>query len=128
MCQLFCNKQAHDAFEVINRIGDGHLVQELIEDANLETTEESGAYHQRLYRVSQFGGRPAIKNLMKMHLGRHRVYSLGHHSNCRYDIPFVMVFKKSETDTPNQKRFQDKLVKLVNDLSTRPTEEIIVGL
>ena len=124
MCSLLANRDALEGFNELHKAGDGHWKDDLIKDAHEESTSTSGAYDIRLYRVPQWNKLPEIKNLMKLRIGRHRAYSLGHHSECSYTIVFVKPFKRDEQDSPESKVFQKMLIRKIMELATNSSVEL----
>lgn len=66
------------------------------------------------YYVSQ-SLRSGVK---KYRSGRRRYYFTGHHVECRYLVQFILVNKKDAEDKPEQKQFQNKVLKAVADKDT----------
>ncbi len=63
----------------------------------------------------------ALKDVKKYTIGRHRLYYLGHHSDCSYDVIFIKWFKKDDKNREVSKAFQEKLISALR----LPTERVL---
>jgi hypothetical protein len=55
-----------------------------------------------------------LKNIRKITIGRHRIYYIGYHTQCSYSVFYIKKFKKTGRDDDDDKAFQKKLTKILN--------------
>jgi hypothetical protein len=62
---------------------------------------------------------PELNGVLKLTVGRHRVYYTGHHTQCCYNIIYIKAFKRDGVDDDDDKSFQKILLSAKSKNSSR---------
>ncbi len=72
-----------------------------------------------------------LRDVRKIRIGRHRVYFIGHHQQCRFHAFYIKSFKKTgvddEDDPKHQRKLSGALVEPVNQHLSNPDDDKIVS-
>lgn len=115
MCSLHCNKTADKSLQQIRQAGDKNAEGRLAKLADDDSTQQAKGLGLLFKTVSDWAKDDVLSTVKKYRSGRHRYYFTGHYTECRYLLQFILVNKKDAEDKPDQKWFQNKVLKAVAD-------------
>ena len=122
MCLLQSNSVADEGFDKLRRIGEPNHERQLARLAAEDNTHQANGLGLRLPVIKDWQGKPGLCDVKKRRCGSHRVYIVGRHTDCKYTVIYVMVNKRKEDDTPEDKQFQNKLLRALENEGVRTIE------
>lgn len=113
MCSAIINRFVSDQLEDKKHANDHQLIENrFFKMADQADTDNPGALDDLSHSMM---GMPAeLRDAKKVRIGRHRVFYTGRHSQCQYQMFYIKWFKKAGTEDENDKKFQDKLKRLID--------------
>ena len=118
MCSISTNETATRQLKKLERSNDKKKIErKLVLFASEADIYVSGALDNLECSMTRMP--PELKGVKKKQIGRHRVYYTGHHTKCSYFAFYIKMFKKSGKDKEDDKKFQKKLIRALNEKSMR---------
>jgi hypothetical protein len=90
------------------------IQKRLSEFAKDASVENKGAL-DNIPPLTRFTGE--LKLARKIHIGRHRVFYIGFHTQCSYQAFYIKEYKKTGVNDEDDKRFQKALLKAMQENS-----------
>lgn len=106
MCSIETKPQATACMSRVEK----NLRNRLVELAAADCVEFGAGLELMLDRVDDWAKGPDLKWVRKYTLSRHRLYITGRHSDCKYVVCHVMLFKRVEDDKPDTKKFKKMIM------------------
>lgn len=112
MCSISINKTVDKQLDQLQRANsrDKTMIEKRLfgfaDEANSERRGSLDASDKKLKRMP-----PGLENVRKIRIGRHRVYYVGSHWQCSYKAFYIKMFKKSDVDQEDSRRFQERLLR-----------------
>ncbi|HEX8735658.1 MAG TPA: hypothetical protein VF721_10070 [Pyrinomonadaceae bacterium] len=130
MCSLTLNNTSNEQLDSL--LGERKQVEKKIVSrafgANTTTAGLLDALSTHLRQMPE-----DLRHIRKETIGRHRIYYIGHHTDCSYTVFYIKLFKKGDSaaQDDNNPLFQNKLraglespnVRTIEDPNNPPTEE-----
>lgn len=121
MCSLTLNKTSDEKLGELRQDGK-KIVDRLVKMASQANPDVSGLLDTTDTHIKRMP--EDLRAVRKRTIGRHRIYYVGHHTQCSYTILFVKAFKKSGVDDDDDKGFQQKLIGSLSDPVSREFPEV----
>ncbi len=119
MCSITTNVTVDKQLKELERSGNREMIERrLIEFAKEASPERSGGLD--VAGMKDFPN--DLRQVRKKQIGRHRVYFTGHHKQCSYHVFYIKEFKRTGVDDDSTQKFQDKLRRVLTEVSTRKLE------
>lgn len=120
MCSIWCTRTADDGFADIRRSGDdadyeGRLALLASEDS---ATQRKGLELQ-LKSLTSWHQHQTLRSVRKYRMGHRRFYIRGRHTDCRYTVCYIKVFKRTEENQEETPSFQSKVLRALSTGETR---------
>jgi hypothetical protein len=110
VCSISTSRIADELLAALERAGDRQMIERRLynfaKEADLQTPAMLDKSQTHMRRMPQ-----DLKNVRKITIGRHRIYYIGHHTQCSYKVFYIKKFKQSGKDDDDDKRFQKILAK-----------------
>lgn len=118
MCSAKINRTVSDQLKDKKHANDHQLIESrFFKMADQADMKNSGALDDLSHSMT---GMPAeLRAAKKVRIGRHRVFYTGHHSQCQYQMFYIKWNKKKGTEDENDRKFQDKLKRLIDSPAHR---------
>jgi hypothetical protein len=71
-----------------------------------------------IYPVKEWAKIADLEHVRKAHLGRHRMYLTGLHTDCHYCLVLIKPFKRREEDKPETPGFQGTILRALEGKET----------
>lgn len=110
MCKLLISPTANerlDSFRGKNRV---KIEKRLLELAGDDNVSQQNGMGKKLYPIDHWSGLD-ISHIRKLKIGSHRYYVEGRHTDCKYIVQEMLVFKREEEDVPWTKPYQNRIRK-----------------
>lgn len=122
MCSITTNKTVDSQLENLERSANRNMIEKrLFQMADgADVTKAGGLDNPALllkYMPEDLSG---VRHIT---IGRHRVYFLGYHTQCRYRAFYIKEFKRSGVDDDGSKSFQKKLRAALGEPQEREIHE-----
>lgn len=115
MCSISTNATFNEGLKDIG--GDKKtIIERLFNFANEADVGRPGALDKPANHMHSMP--PALRDVRKERIGRHRIYYTGHHNQCSYRAFYIKTFKKDDVDTERDKAFQERLKRVLSKPST----------
>lgn len=117
MCSIATNATADKQLNFLKNSGDEKRVEKKLRDFAADSSiKKEGILDSTANHIY---GMPAdLKHIRRIRTGRHRVFYLGHHSQCSYKVFYIKVFKKKGEKNELDTQFHRILRGAVADSST----------
>jgi hypothetical protein len=114
MCSISTNPTANDQLEKLERSNDKNMIERRLskfaEDSDINKSDILDEPKNHMKRMPL-----ELKDVKKIQIGRHRVYYTGHHTKCSYLVFYIKQFKKSDKNKEDDKKFQNKLIRFLDE-------------
>lgn len=105
MCSISTNKTTDKQLCELERSGN----REMIEKRLYNFAKESSVQCPAILDAPQCHIRRMpddLRDIRKITIGRHRIYFIGHHTQCSYKVFYIKAFKQSGKNDEDSRRFQ----------------------
>lgn len=118
MCSILINSVVEQQLDELEASSDKDMIKKRLsqfaKDANTVTPGGLDTLDCRMKRMPD-----ELDNVKKKRIGRHRIYYTGHHSQCSYTAIYIKMFKKSDVNREDDKKFQKTLIKALGSSSNQ---------
>jgi hypothetical protein len=105
---MLINSIVENQLNELGRSGDGGKTERKLYDlANESDIGKPGLLDNSSNKMKRMP--LELRDVKKQRVGRHRIYYVGHHSDCSYRTIFIKTNKKNDVDKEDDKGFQSKL-------------------
>lgn len=122
MCSLTLNKTSDEILEELRQDGK-KITDRLVRMAHGANPHVSGLLDTTDTHIKRMP--EDLREVRKRKIGRHRIYYIGHHTQCSYTILFVKTFKKTGVDDDDDNGFQQKLIGSLSAPISREFLEVV---
>lgn len=118
MCLILVNNIVNQQLDELEQSNDKSTIEKrLYEYAKIANKEQPGPLDLPKNRIKYMS--EDLREVRKHRIGKHRVFYVGHHTQCSYTAFFIKKFKKSDKDQEGSTRFQNKLRRALDEPPTR---------
>lgn len=122
MCSISTNKTVDSQLTSLEQSADRNMIEKrLFQMADSADITHPGGLENPALILKHMEG--IFSGLKHLRVGRHRIYFMGHHTQCSYQAFYIKENKKSDKDTEGSKRFQRKLENAWADPQGRTIQE-----
>ena len=118
MCSISKNATVDEQLSELERSSDREMIERrLFNFAQEANIEDPGALDNNSCHMKRMSA--DLRQVRKKRIGRHRIFFTGHHTNCTYRVVYIKAFKKNGVDAEDDKRFQNKLIRILGESENR---------
>jgi hypothetical protein len=110
MCELLLSPTTNERLHAFRGANRDKIEKRLLELAGDDNVNQQNGMGQMLDSVDHWS-KLDISHIRKLRIGRHRFYVEGKHTDCKYIVQEMLVFKRDQDDTPEKKPFQSMIRK-----------------
>lgn len=113
MCWATINNFVDQQMKELQRSGNHRLLEgRLSQSAGQANERQPGVLDDPARSMKELP--PDLRGIKKYRIGRHRIFYTGSHHLCEYRMIYIKKFKKAGTEDENDKKFQEKLKRLID--------------